>query len=80
MRSPTNALVHTESRLAVLTARQAEVYRAVARGLPNKLIARELGITEATVKSHLSAVYAVLGVNNRTQAAFQASREGFRAG
>ena len=79
-RRPTDSLVDIESRFSVLTARQAEVYRAAARGLPNKLIARELGITESTVKTHLSAVYAVLGVNNRTQAAFQASREGFRAG
>jgi DNA-binding NarL/FixJ family response regulator len=79
-RRATDALIDIESRFAHLTARQAEVYRAVARGLPNKLIARELGITESTVKTHLSAVYAVLGVNNRTQAAFQASREGFRVG
>jgi DNA-binding NarL/FixJ family response regulator len=79
-RRATDALIDIESRFANLTARQAEVYRAVARGLPNKLIARELGITESTVKTHLSAVYAVLGVNNRTQAAFQASREGFRVG
>ena len=79
-RRATDALVDIESRFSVLTARQAEVYRAAARGLPNKLIARELGITESTVKTHLSAVYAVLGVNNRTQAAFQASREGFRVG
>jgi DNA-binding NarL/FixJ family response regulator len=79
-RRATDALVDIEARFASLTARQAEVYRAVARGLPNKLIARELGITESTVKTHLSAVYAVLGVNNRTQAAFQASREGFRVG
>ena len=40
-----------------LTPRQIDVYRAAARGLPNKLIARELGITEATVKTHLTAVY-----------------------
>jgi DNA-binding NarL/FixJ family response regulator len=79
-RRATDALIDIESRFANLTTRQAEVYRAVARGLPNKLIARELGITESTVKTHLSAVYAVLGVNNRTQAAFQASREGFRVG
>jgi two-component system, NarL family, nitrate/nitrite response regulator NarL len=50
----------------------------VTRGLPKKLIARELGITDSTVKTILSAMYAALGVNNRTQAAFQASREGFR--
>ena len=79
-RRATDALIDIESRFANLTARQGEVYRAVARGLPNKLIAGELGITESTVKTHLSAVYAVLGVNNRTQAAFQASREEFRVG
>ena len=65
-------------RLAGLTARQIEVYRAAARGLPNKLIARELGIAEATVKTHLTAVYAELGVRNRTEAAYQASRDGIR--
>lgn len=63
-----------------LTPRQVEVYRAATRGLPNKLIARELGIAESTVKSHLSVVYGVLGVANRTEAAYQASREGFRVG
>jgi len=63
-----------------LTRRQVEVYRAATRGLPNKLIARELGIAESTVKSHLSVVYGVLGVANRTEAAYQASREGFRVG
>ena len=77
-RRATDALVDLESRFVELTPRQAEVYRAAARGLPNKLIARELSISESTVKTHLSAVYAVLGVSNRTQAAFQASREGFR--
>jgi DNA-binding NarL/FixJ family response regulator len=67
-------------RLAELTPRQLDVYRAAARGLPNKLIARELNIAESTVKTHLSAVYAALGVANRTQAAYQASREGIRVG
>jgi DNA-binding NarL/FixJ family response regulator len=66
----------TQARLAGLTPRQIDVYRAAARGLPNKLIARELGITEATVKTHLTAVYGVLGVRNRTEAAIQASRDG----
>lgn len=67
-----------QARLAGLTTRQLEVYRAAARGLPNKLIARELGIAEATVKTHLTAVYAALGVRNRTEAAYQASRDGIR--
>ena len=67
-----------DPRLAGLTARQMDVYRAAARGLPNKLIARQLDIAESTVKAHLTAVYAALGVRNRTEAAYQASREGMR--
>ena len=77
---PGAALIEAEQRLHELTPRQVDVYRAAARGLPNKLIARELGIAETTVKTHLSAVYALLGVRNRTEAAYQASREGIRVG
>jgi DNA-binding NarL/FixJ family response regulator len=71
---------HLSSLVPGLTPRQVDVYRAAARGLPNKLIARELGIAEATVKTHLAAVFAVLGVRNRTEAAYHASREGIRVG
>ncbi|HUD33435.1 MAG TPA: response regulator transcription factor, partial [Variovorax sp.] len=71
-------LIEAEQRIGDLTPRQIDVYRAAARGLPNKLIGRELGIAESTVKTHLQAVYAVLGVRNRTEAAWQASREGIR--
>ena len=67
-------------RLTALTVRQRDVYRAAARGLPNKVIARELGIAESTVKTHLTAVFAELGVRNRTEAAYQASREGLQIG
>jgi DNA-binding NarL/FixJ family response regulator len=70
--------LEADPRFAALTARQIETYQAAVRGLSNKLIARELGIAESTVKSHLSVVYAVLGVRNRTEAAFQASRDGIR--
>ena len=73
-------LIDAEQRIGELTPRQIDVYRAAARGLPNKLIGRELGIAESTVKTHLQAVYAVLGVRNRTEAAWQASREGIRIG
>jgi DNA-binding NarL/FixJ family response regulator len=69
-----------DGQFAGLTARQIDVYRAATRGLPNKLIARELGIAESTVKSHLTAVFAALGVRNRTEAAYQASRDGTRIG
>jgi len=65
-----------DPRFAGLTARQIDVYRAAARGLPNKLIARELHIAESTVKTHLTAVYAALGVHSRAEAAYQASRDG----
>ena len=69
-----------DPRLAGLTARQMAVYRAATRGLSNKLIARQLDIAESTVKAHLSAVYSALGVRNRTEAAYQASREGMHIG
>jgi DNA-binding NarL/FixJ family response regulator len=57
-----------------LSARELEVLRLVARGLPNKLIARELEISEKTVKAHLTNVFAQLGVSDRTQAALWAQR------
>lgn len=65
-------------RLAGLTPRQGEIYRAAARGVPNKLIARELGIAESTVKTHLAAAFGTMGVRNRSEAAWQAAREGLR--
>jgi NarL family two-component system response regulator LiaR len=59
-----------------LTGREQEVLELIGRGLPNKLIARELGIAEKTVKSHVSAILAKLGVTDRTQAALYAVRNG----
>ena len=58
--------------LALLTPREAEVVRALAAGLPNKLIAHELGACETTVKVHLRHVFRKLGCTNRTQAALLA--------
>jgi DNA-binding NarL/FixJ family response regulator len=46
----------------------------VGQGLPNKLIARRLEISEKTVKAHLTSVFAQLGVTDRTQAALWAQR------
>jgi two-component system, NarL family, response regulator LiaR len=61
---------------SLLTAREQEVLSLIARGLPNKLIARELGVSEKTVKTHVSNVLGKLGVTDRTQAALYAVREG----
>ena len=62
-----------------LTAREQDVLDLLARGYANKRIARELGIAEKTVKTHVSHVLAKLGVADRTQAALYANRAG-RAG
>jgi DNA-binding NarL/FixJ family response regulator len=55
-----------------LSERELDVLRCVAEGLPNKLIARRLGISEKTVKTHLTHVYEQIGVTDRTQAALWA--------
>ena len=57
-----------------LSEREREVLAMVAEGLPNKLIARELEISEKTVKAHLTSVYRAIGVSDRTQAALWAQR------
>ena len=59
-----------------LTAREREVLDLLGRGLSNKLIARELHISEHTVKFHISSLYAKLGVNNRAEAVSQGARHG----
>ncbi|GLZ81273.1 DNA-binding response regulator [Actinorhabdospora filicis] len=59
-----------------LSPRELEVLRAVARGLSNPEIGRELFIGEATVKSHLTSVFAKLGVKDRTAAVMAAMEKG----
>jgi DNA-binding NarL/FixJ family response regulator len=59
-----------------LTAREREVLSLVAAGLPNKSIARRLTISEKTVKAHLTRVFTVLHVSDRTSAALWAQRNG----
>jgi DNA-binding NarL/FixJ family response regulator len=56
--------------------RGREVLALVAAGLPNKSIASRLDISEKTVKAHLTRVFSVLGVNDRTSAALWAQRHG----
>ena len=61
---------------ATLTERELEVLRLIARGMSNKLIARELVVSEKTVKTHVSNILAKLHLTDRTQAALYAVREG----
>lgn len=63
--------------LAGLSAREQEVLGLLVEGLPNKLIALRLQISEKTVKSHLTRVFREIGVSDRTQAALWAERRGF---
>jgi len=59
-----------------LTAREREVLELLSRGLPNKLIARRLQISEHTVKFHVSSIYAKLGASSRTDAVSRGVRRG----
>jgi DNA-binding NarL/FixJ family response regulator len=58
-----------------LSDREREVLQLVGEGLPNKSIGRRLGITERTVKAHLTSIYHQLGVTDRTQAALWVQRQ-----
>jgi DNA-binding NarL/FixJ family response regulator len=62
-----------------LTEREIAILRAVASGLSNKAISRELWVTEQTVKFHLTNIYRKLGVANRTAAAQYAHQHGLAA-
>jgi DNA-binding NarL/FixJ family response regulator len=59
-----------------LTPRQCEVLDLLCEGLPNKLIARRLQVSEFTVRGHVQAVLGLLGVNSRSQATFAARQNG----
>ena len=67
-----DALPSTES----LTARELDVLRLVAEGLPNKAIATRLGISDQTVKFHVASIGGKLGARNRTEAVRLAIRRG----
>lgn len=79
--------VHIHSRTQVdglppgepLTTREREVLELVASGLPNKTIARELGISEHTAKFHVGSLLAKLGAASRTEAVTIATRRGLLA-
>ncbi|KCV83311.1 putative response regulator receiver protein [Actibacterium atlanticum] len=74
MKAPDEAEVHPLAQR--LTPRENDVLKALTAGKSNKEIARDLGITEPTIKLHMKTLYRKLGVNNRTQAAMVARDEG----
>ena len=61
-----------------LSPREREVLALLLEGMPNKLIARQLEISEKTVKSHLTNVFRAIGVTDRVQAILWAERQGLR--
>jgi len=63
-----------------LSPRQADVLRMLIDGKPNKLIQRELDMSESTVKTHLAAIFRKLDATSRTQAVVAAARLGLRLG
>ena len=67
--------MHTEGPFA-LTARETEVLALLAQGLPNKSVAKRLGISPKTVSNHLERVYTKLGVTNRAGATMAAMQYG----
>ena len=60
--------------------RQADVLRLLIEGMPNKLISRELDMSESTVKTHLAVIFRKLDASSRTQAVLSAARLGLRLG
>jgi two-component system nitrate/nitrite response regulator NarL len=62
-------------RLSALTAREIQIANAVAEGRGNREIATQLGITEQTVKNHLTSIFEKVGVESRLQLALVILRE-----
>lgn len=75
---PHQALQAASGSLSGLTERQAQILQLALRGTPNKLIAREMGVAEGTVKSHLSTIFRALNVRNRTEALYCAAKLGLK--
>lgn len=71
---PDDGSAKLAARLGTLTPQQVRVLMMLSQGLLNKQIAYELGVSEATVKAHVSAILAKLGVESRTQAVIAASK------
>lgn len=63
---------------ARLSPRQQQVLQMLLRGCPNKVIAKQLSLSEGTVKAHVSAIFQILGARNRTEAVIVAANSGIK--
>jgi DNA-binding NarL/FixJ family response regulator len=70
------AISDPAERFPSLTPRQADVFRGLARGLSDKQIARELGVFESTVKTHVRAILGIVGVGRRGEAVYRLTGNG----
>src|SRR5690348_376865 len=75
--SITQRALHGDSHASPLTARELDVLRTAARGLGNKQIGVELGMSARTVQTHLTSIFSKLGVSSRTEAVLFALRQGW---
>lgn len=71
-----DASTNSNRSKVTLSPRQTDVMRGLSRGLPTKLIARELDLSEHTVREYIAAIYKHLDVHNRTEAVIKAARLG----
>src|SRR5690554_1212786 len=67
---------HPEHKISGLTEREEDILRLLAKGLSNQDIAQSLDVSEKTVRNRLSEIFSKLRLNNRTEAALYALREG----
>ncbi|WP_052229722.1 LuxR C-terminal-related transcriptional regulator [Streptomyces sp. CT34] len=74
--SPSEGVLAARAALDLLTARERQILVLVSQGNSNRRVARALGISEKTVKNHLSAVFTKVGVSDRTQAVVLGIRSG----
>jgi len=73
------AAAHVAPGVYGLTGRQADVLRLLIQGKPNKMICRDLSLSEGTVKVHVSAILKALNVHSRTQAVVEIAKRGIGA-
>ncbi|MFD5164356.1 response regulator transcription factor [Streptomyces hawaiiensis] len=73
---PSEEALAARESLALLTARERQILVLISQGNSNRRVAKALGISERTVKNHLSAVFTKVGASDRTQAVVMAIRSG----